>query len=151
MTIRDKREDPPPTFVDEPATLARSFRRAGYHTGSIGTWHLAGYHGLVRRLVSILDLSATLCDAAGVDPPAGHQGRSILPLIRDLRSPWRDLLFFQISESEVGQGLRTKRWKYGVTAPDADPWNDAHSLPNAAFRCSAARFGPVLARLAARS
>ena len=83
--------------------------------------------GRVQRLVSILDLSATLCDAAGVDPPEGHEGRSILPLIRDPRSPWRDELFFQISESEVGRGLRTQRWKYGITAPDADPWHDAHA------------------------
>ena len=83
--------------------------------------------GRVQRLVSILDLSATLCDAAAVDLPEGHEGRSILPLIRDPRSPWRDELFFQISESEVGRGLRTQRWKYGVTAPDADPWRDAHA------------------------
>jgi arylsulfatase A-like enzyme len=81
----------------------------------------------IERLVSILDLSATLCDAAGIDPPEGHEGRSILPLVRDPAAPWRDELFFQISESEVGRGLRTQRWKYGVTAPDTDPWNDAHA------------------------
>ena len=83
--------------------------------------------GRVERLVSILDLGVTLCDAAGVDPPAGHQGRSILPLLRDRHAPWRDELFFQVSESEVGRGVRTQRWKYGVTAPGADPWNDAHA------------------------
>ena len=83
--------------------------------------------GRVERLVSILDLTVTLCDAAGVDPPEGHQGHSILPLLRDRQTPWRDELFFQISESEVGRGIRTQRWKYGVTAPDADPWNDPHA------------------------
>ncbi len=81
----------------------------------------------LEQIVSILDLSATLTDAAGIELPEGHEGRSILPLVRDPGAPWRDELFFQISESEVGRGVRTRRWKYGVTAPDADPWNDAHA------------------------
>ena len=80
----------------------------------------------VRELVDLLDLSATLLDAAGLPVPEEVQGRSILPLLAPGGgSDWRDEVFFQISESEVGRGLRTRRWKYGVTAPDADPWNDA--------------------------
>lgn len=35
--------------------------------------------------------------------------------------------FFQISEAEVGRGIRTRRWKYGVTAPDKDPVHDSGS------------------------
>jgi arylsulfatase A-like enzyme len=81
----------------------------------------------LEQIVSILDLSATLTDAAGIELPEDHEGRSILPLVRDPRAPWRDELFFQISESEVGRGVRTRRWKYGVTAPDADPWTEAHA------------------------
>ena len=81
----------------------------------------------LEQIVSILDLSATLTDAAGIELPEGHEGRSILPLVRDPRAPWRDELFYQVSESEVGRGVRTRRWKYGVTAPDADPWHDAHA------------------------
>ncbi|TVR88843.1 MAG: DUF4976 domain-containing protein [Trueperaceae bacterium] len=81
----------------------------------------------IEQIVSILDLSATLTDAAGLERPERHEGRSILPLVRDPGAPWRDELFFQISESEVGRGLRTRRWKYGVSAPDADPWHDAHA------------------------
>ena len=27
----------------------------------------------------------------------------------------------------MGRSIRTERWKYGVTAPDADPWEDAHA------------------------
>ncbi|MDZ7799419.1 MAG: DUF4976 domain-containing protein [Trueperaceae bacterium] len=52
------------------------------------------------------------------------QGRSLLPLLRGESPDWRQEVFFQVSESEVGRGLRTPRWKYGVTAPDADPWHD---------------------------
>ena len=31
---------------------------------------------------------------------------------------WPDDVFIQISEAQVGRALRTKRWKYGVDAPD---------------------------------
>ena len=81
----------------------------------------------VRELVSILDLHATLLDAAGLPVPDGVQGRSILPLLRGEGETWQNELFFQVSESEVGRGLRTPRWKYGVSAPHADPWEDATS------------------------
>jgi arylsulfatase A-like enzyme len=36
-------------------------------------------------------------------------------------------MFIQISESEVGRAVRTQRWKYGVTAPQHDGWNDPGS------------------------
>ena len=32
-------------------------------------------------------------------------------------------MFIQISESQVGRALRTKRWKYSVSAPDLDGWS----------------------------
>lgn len=78
-------------------------------------------------LTSILDLSATLLGAADIAVPDAFQGRSLLPALRGSEAPWHNELFFQVSESEVGRGLRTRRWKYGVSAPEADPWNDAHA------------------------
>lgn len=33
----------------------------------------------------------------------------------------------QISESEVGRAIRTRRWKYAVTAPSRDPIRDSSS------------------------
>lgn len=81
----------------------------------------------VQELVSILDLHATLLEAAGLEVPDYVQGRSIFPLLRGDGVGWHNEVFFQISESEVGRGLRTKRWKYGVVAPDADPWNASFS------------------------
>ena len=83
--------------------------------------------GTLTPLVSIIDLTATLLDAAGL-PLDGISGRSIVPLLR--RQPnvdWQDEIFIQISESQVGRALRTTRWKYGVTAPDGDGWNDMQS------------------------
>ncbi len=80
----------------------------------------------VREIVSILDLHATLLDAAGLSA-RDVAGRSIRPLLLPGAHAWPDELFYQVSESEVGRGIRTERWKYGVTAPDADPWEDAHA------------------------
>ncbi|HEX6352840.1 sulfatase-like hydrolase/transferase [Actinophytocola sp.] len=66
--------------------------------------------------VSTVDLPPTLLDAAGLPVPPSMQGRSLLAAQRPTES------FFQVSESELGRGIRTRRWKYYVTAPGADPW-----------------------------
>jgi arylsulfatase A-like enzyme len=73
--------------------------------------------GQVRALFQTLDVAPTLIDAAGLEVPKAMSGRSILPVVRDARAPWRDDIFIQISESETGRALRTHRWKYAVTAP----------------------------------
>jgi arylsulfatase A-like enzyme len=72
--------------------------------------------GEVRRLFSTVDVAPTLLDAAAIAVPGSMTGRSILPVIRDGRAPWRDEVFIQISESQTGRALRTQRWKYSVTA-----------------------------------
>jgi arylsulfatase A-like enzyme len=73
--------------------------------------------GEVRALFSTIDVAPTLLDAAGISIPEDMAGHSILPVVRDPGTPWRDDVFFQISETETGRGVRTKRWKYAVTAP----------------------------------
>lgn len=83
--------------------------------------------GQIQDLVSLIDLPPTLLDAAGLPIPDHMQGRSILPLIKGERKGWSKEIFVQISESQVGRAIRTHRWKYGVTAPDKDGWNDASS------------------------
>ena len=62
----------------------------------------------------------TLLDAAGIDVPQSLPGRSLLDLVerRDAEA-WPDDIFIQISESETGRAIRTKRWKFGVTAPES--------------------------------
>jgi len=72
---------------------------------------------VVDDLVGLLDWPATLLDAAGLSVGAEMQGRSIVPLLAGRAVGWPQEVFIQISESQVGRGLRTKRWKYGVTAP----------------------------------
>jgi arylsulfatase A-like enzyme len=83
--------------------------------------------GQVRELVSLIDLPPTLLDAAGLPVPAEMQGRSFLPLTRGERAGWPAEVFVQISESQVGRAIRTERWKYSVSAPDRDAWDDAAS------------------------
>ncbi|SEG79903.1 hypothetical protein SAMN05216223_111222 [Actinacidiphila yanglinensis] len=56
--------------------------------------------------------------------PDRLQGRSFLPLVADPGAPWPQESFIQISEAECGRSIRTSRWKYHVTAPDTDPWDD---------------------------
>jgi len=76
--------------------------------------------GRIQELVSLIDLPPTLLDAAGLPIPEQMEGRSVLSLLRGAAAEWPQDLFVQISESQIGRALRTKRWKYGVTVPDAD-------------------------------
>jgi arylsulfatase A-like enzyme len=83
--------------------------------------------GQIRELVSLIDLPPTLLHAAGIPVPEQFQGRSILPLLRGEKEGWPEEVFIQVSESQVGRAIRTKRWKYGVTAPGGDGWNQSAS------------------------
>ncbi|MDR9390697.1 MAG: sulfatase-like hydrolase/transferase [Trueperaceae bacterium] len=81
--------------------------------------------GRIETLVGIPDLTATLLDVAGIAPPPGIRGTSLRdPALRARAGTDADELFVQISEDVVGRALRTRRWKYGVDAPDADPTGD---------------------------
>jgi arylsulfatase A-like enzyme len=79
----------------------------------------------LEQMVSLIDLPPTLLDAAGLAVPAAMQGRSARPLWAGEEADWPEEAFFQISESEVGRGIRTRRWKYSVYAPEKDPWRDS--------------------------
>lgn len=86
----------------------------------------------IRRSVSHIELAPTLLDAAGIGVPEDLDGRSLMPLVRgevpdDGEDPRLNEVFVQISESEVGRALRTPRWKYAITAPQADAWWDSAS------------------------
>ena len=72
--------------------------------------------GQIDALVSLVDLPPTLLDAAGLPIPGGMQGRSILGLLQGDPEPWPEEVFVQISESQVAHAIRTRRWKYCVSA-----------------------------------
>ena len=73
--------------------------------------------GRVDQLVSLVDLPATLLDAAGIDRPDTFEGRSLVPIVqRDAKalSDWPEEMYVQVSESNWGRAVRTRRWKYIV-------------------------------------
>lgn len=74
----------------------------------------------ITELISILDLPPTILDIAGVPIPPYMQGKSLIPLVHGTTEQWRDVLFLQISESQVGRAIRTKKWKYSIVAPGKD-------------------------------
>ena len=63
-----------------------------------------------------MDFAPTLVDAAGISLPGQMDGRSFFPLINRKVSSLQDDVFIQISESQVGRAVRTKRWKYSIRA-----------------------------------
>lgn len=72
-----------------------------------------------ERLVSLIDIPATILTAADVEPPAVFRGN---PLQQALQpdADWPDEVFLQISESQCGRAIRTSRWTYSVQDPDKD-------------------------------
>ncbi len=112
-------------------TRNAEYKRSG-HESSIrvpaaitGPGFLGG--GRIQNLVSLIDIPPTLLDACGIQIPYQMQGHSLLPLIRREPIPWPKEVFIQISESQVGRAIRTKRWKYGVVDPNGDGWNEMAS------------------------
>lgn len=83
--------------------------------------------GRVEEMVSLLDLPPTLLDACGIPIPENWVGRSLLPLARGEAGDWPDDVYIQISESQVGRAVRTRRWKYAVRAPEKSGALDADS------------------------
>ncbi|WP_022873016.1 sulfatase-like hydrolase/transferase [Nesterenkonia alba] len=81
----------------------------------------------VKEVVSTVDLPPTLVDLAGINVPESYQGRSLRGLLTHYEADWKDEAFIQVSESELARGIRTRRWKYGIQDPDADPLAQPHS------------------------
>ena len=78
------------------------------------------------RLVSLIDVPPTFLETAGLERPASMRGRPLQEAVAGA-ADWPEEVFLQISESQVGRAIRTRRWKYAVTAPDADRMRDAGS------------------------
>ena len=52
----------------------------------------SGFTGTRQQPVSIIDFMPTFLDIAGVDIPGTVEGRSLLPLLQDSETPWRDFV-----------------------------------------------------------
>lgn len=81
----------------------------------------------ISDLVSLIDLPPTVLAAAGVEPPDTMKGRPLQQVLDGVPEDWPQEVFLQISESQVGRAIRTKRWKYSVYAPDKDGNQDPAS------------------------
>jgi arylsulfatase A-like enzyme len=116
----------------------RSCHEASIHVPLIARG--PGFEGgrTVERLVSLIDLPTTLLKAAGIERPAGMHGRYLQDIAADTgtggdpaSSEWQDEVFVQISESQVGRAIRTKKWKYSVRARGVsgidNPGSDAYT------------------------
>jgi len=80
-----------------------------------------------QRLVSLIDLPPTLLHAAGAPIPETMQGRPLQDALDPATRDWPEEVFYQISPSILGRGIRTHRWKYAVKAPDKDGWDSMNS------------------------
>jgi arylsulfatase A-like enzyme len=71
----------------------------------------------VRAVTELLDVYPTLCDLAGLAPPAHGEGKSLLPLIRGEKESVHEAAISQMApnaskEGVVGWALRTSRYRY---------------------------------------
>ncbi len=103
------------------------------HDGCVRTPLIAcgpGFEGgkvISDNLISLIDLPPTITAAAGLKKLDTMQGNALQGLVDGSAADWPEEVFIQISESQVGRAIRTKKWKYSVYAPDKSGSQDADS------------------------
>ncbi|HEX5283572.1 MAG TPA: sulfatase-like hydrolase/transferase [Bryocella sp.] len=73
----------------------------------------------VDEVVSLIDMTPTLLNAAGAEIPSSMTGKSLLPLTHggEARKNWPSEAYIQISSSICGRAIRTKDWMYCAYDP----------------------------------
>ncbi len=99
----------------------------------------------VSEVVSLLDLTPTLLDAAGISVPASMKGRPLKPMLDlpEVRRNWQNAAYIQISQSVCGRAIRTADWTYACYDPAVAhgeaPWSKTYTdfalYSNAADPC----------------
>ena len=112
-------------------TRNREYKRA-CHDGCIHIPMVVcgpGFRGgrRVDRMVSLLDIPPTILDCAGQEKPDRMQGDSLGSLAEGSVAGREECVFLQISESQVGRAIRTRKWKYAVRDYSKDGWKDSES------------------------
>jgi arylsulfatase A-like enzyme len=82
---------------------------------------------VVEDLVSLIDVPPTLLAAGGIETPSTMRGRPLQGLANGSAAGWPQEVFAQISESQVGRCIRTRKWKYSASAPEKRGWRDMDS------------------------
>ncbi len=74
---------------------------------------------VIDEVVSLLDLTPTLLNGAGIQLPASMRGKPLKVLAEDSKSrrTWDSTAYFQISQSICGRGIRTRDWCYCAFDP----------------------------------
>ncbi len=84
-----------------------------------------GFKGgkVIEELVSLIDIPPTFLYAAGIEKtPDNMSGIPLQKLVEGTIEQWKQDIFVQISENQVGRAIRTKNWKYSVSALDKNGW-----------------------------
>jgi len=79
----------------------------------------------ISELVSQVDYAPSLLTACGLQVPPSMQGRNVLRLLDRKTEPWRNEVYFEMSEFVVGRGLRTPQYTYAVSSPKVPGWHNA--------------------------
>lgn len=74
-----------------------------------------------KKMVSNIHLPSTILSLAGSQIPEDMVYQSLEHAL-DEEADWEnDCVFYQVSETDLGRGIRTKKWKYFVNAPHIQP------------------------------
>jgi N-acetylglucosamine-6-sulfatase len=115
-----------------------------------------------NHLVINLDISPTLLELAGAAIPPGVQGRSLVPLLKRERVPWRDAFLIEYYSDTVFprmlkmgyQAVRTERWKY-IHYADIEGMDELYDLKQDPYelknRIAAAKAQPWIEKLQAET
>ena len=68
-----------------------------------------------EAMASLIDIPPTILRAAGLTPPPAMRGRPLQEAVAGAND-WPQEVFAQISETQVGRCIRTRRWKYAVSS-----------------------------------
>ncbi|HYG75530.1 MAG TPA: sulfatase [Planctomycetota bacterium] len=113
-------------------TVVVFFSDHGYHLGEHGLWQkmsvfeeslrvplvihspgAAGNGQPCMRTVELVDLHPTLAELCGLPAPAGLDGRSLVPLLKDPKAEWnRPALSLVRHRGSEARSVRTERWRY---------------------------------------
>ena len=117
----------------------------------------------IDALALNIDVAPTLVELAGAEPLERVEGRSLVPLLRGRRTPWRESFLAEYFLEKVAprapawQAVRTARWKYirytGIEGMDelydlaADPFEMRNLIDDPASRPALGELKAELERL----
>jgi len=87
----------------------------------------------VSEVVSLLDLTPTLLDAAGIAAPTSMKGRALKPMLdsAEIRRDWTNAAYIQLSQAVCGRAIRTTDWTYAcydpAVAKGEAPWSRTYT------------------------